>query len=166
MISPARGILHDNTQHSQRTNIHRNPLYKRSTRRTDLYLKTHNNQSGQTSIGLLCKCDQAVAQTSNIKPTTLTTYRYPFDSSVQGISPSHTPLSVNTQHSEQRDIHTIPLYKGSALRTGHYLTTHNTHNGRTTKGLLCKSDHPTQRSLPKNKQHSQQTDIYRTSLYK
>jgi len=222
VISPTRRILHDNTQHSKQTEIHRNPLYKWSARRTDLYQTTHNTHNRQTSIRLLSTSDQPVAQTSFRQHTKFTTDRHPYDSSLQLISPSHRPLPDNTQHSQQTDIHRTLLYKWSAPRRDLYLTTHNTHNRQTSRGLLITRDQPvaqtsryqhtthttdrtsirllctidqpvaqnstwqhttmttdrypldssvqgispTQRPLPENTQHSQQTDFNKTPLYK
>jgi hypothetical protein len=50
-ISPSQRPLPDNTQHSQQTDIHRTPLDRRSARRRDLYLTTHNTHNRQTVTG-------------------------------------------------------------------------------------------------------------------
>jgi len=166
MISPTHRPLTDNTQYSQQLDTHRNTLYKWSDRRTEIYLTSHNNQ----------------------------TNRHPYDSSVQRISLSHRPLTDNKLQSQQTNIHTTTLYKGSARRTNLYMTTHTTQNRKTTIELLCtrvqhvaqtstwqhitiKTDRhpyyfsvhvisPSHRPLPDNTQQSQRTDTHWTPLYK
>jgi len=58
------------------------------------------------------------------------------------------------------------LHDWSVRRRDLYLTTHNTHNRQTSIGPPGQVISPSQRPLPDNTQHSQQTDIHRTPLDK
>jgi len=165
---------------------------KGSARSTDLYLTTNNKHNRQINIRLYCTRDLLVAKTFNWQHTTPKTDRQQYDCPVHGISPSHWPVPENTQHSKQTDIHKTPLYKWSARRGDLQLTKNNTHNREKSTRLLCKTYQPiaqistwkhktltterhpqdysvkgirlSQRYLPDNTQHSQQTDMHTTLL--
>jgi len=77
VISMSQRPLPDNTQHLQKTVIHRSPLDEWSARRRDLYLTTHNTYNRQSSIDLLWTSDRPVAETSTWQHTTFTTDRHP-----------------------------------------------------------------------------------------
>ena len=61
---------------SRRITVGRTSLDEWSARRRGFYLTTHNTHNRQTSIGLLWKGDQPIAETSTWQHTTLTTDKH------------------------------------------------------------------------------------------